>query len=831
MNSEEKEQSLKLAEHYFHDNQHAYAKYILEKIIQIDPDNSKANELLSYIYENAGQIDTSFELLNLACNQSDCSPEALYYLGSIQLKRGLFDQAIEKFKKSISKAGEFFEALHDLATAQANIGDLASAINNYQKCLNFGNPSHELFYNLARLSDELKQFDEAISYYDKALSLKPDYYEAWTNKGLTLHELKRYDEAITHFDKALSLRPDHAESWSNKGLTLHELKRVDEAIIHFDKAVDLKHDLYEAWANKGLTLHKLGRYEEAVIHYDKALSFNPDEAEVWSSKGVALNALRRYKDAFTCYDKALSLKIDYAEGWSNKGIALMELKWHEKAITHFDKALNLKPNYAEGWSNKGFALSEIKHYDEAIYCYDKALSLKLDIDWVLGALVYTKIQVCNWSGLNHLLKSVLKKLTLNERVIQPLPLLALNSDALIQRKSSETYIQSRYPFNPVLGPIIQRPQGQKIRVGYFSADYHNHATGHLIAELFELHDKSQFELVGFSFGPIVNDEMRQRLIKSFDQFIEVGRKSDLEIANLSRDLNIDIAVDLKGFTQDARTGIFAHRAAPIQVNYLGYPGTLGADYIDYIIADKTLIPPEYQSFYSEMVVYLPNSYQVNDRKRFISDRPFTRQELGLPEKSFVFCCFNNNFKILPATFDAWMRILKSVEGSVLWLLEDNALAADNLKKEAVKRGVDGKRLVFADRMLPSDHLARHRQADLFLDTLPYNAHTTASDALWTGLPVLTLMGESFASRVAASLLNAIGLPELIATTQEEYEATAIELAKNLQKLLAIKQKLANNRLRTPLFDTPLFTKNIETAYIKMHERYLGGLEPDHISIQ
>jgi predicted O-linked N-acetylglucosamine transferase (SPINDLY family) len=351
-----------------------------------------------------------------------------------------------------------------------------------------------------------------------------------------------------------------------------------------------------------------------------------------------------------------------------------------------------------------------------------------------------------------------------------------------------------------------------------------------MAELFELHDKSKLELFGFSFGPVANDEMRQRLEKSFDQFFEVGKKSDAEIAKLSRALNIDIAVDLKGFTQDLRVGIFAHRAAPIQVNYLGYPGTMGADFIDYIIADRTLIPPELQPCYSEKVVYLPNSYQANDRKRSISDRKFTRQELGLPENGFVFCCFNNNHKILPATFASWMRILKAVEGSALWLLQDNSWAAENLKKEAEKLGILTDRLVFAERLTLPDHLARHCQADLFLDTFPYNAHTTTSDALWAELPVITLMGVSFASRVAASLLNAIGLPELITNSQEQYETLAIELARNSQKLEDIKLRLARNRLAAPLFDTPLFAKNIEAAYIQMSERYRSDLLPEHIKI-
>jgi predicted O-linked N-acetylglucosamine transferase (SPINDLY family) len=502
---------------------------------------------------------------------------------------------------------------------------------------------------------------------------------------------------------------------------------------------------------------------------------------------------------------------------------LGELKRYEEAIACHDKAISINPNYAEAWSNKGNVLNELKRYDEAFASHDRALSLKNDIPWIYGDLLHTKMRVCSWSDFEGHLETIAQQVLANQEVITPLPLLSLSDNALLHRKSSEIYVQSKYPVKPVLGPIQKRPGNQKIRVAYYSADFHNHATGHLIAELFELYDKSQFEFIGFSFGPITNDEMRQRLEKSFDQFIEVGHQSDLEIAQLSRELNIDIAVDLKGFTQDSRTGIFAHRAAPIQVSYLGYPGTMGAEYMDYIIADKILIPEGAQQAYSEKVVYLPNSYQVNDRKRLISDKQFTRQELGLPENGFVFCCFNNNFKILPATFAGWMRILKAVEGSVLWLFQDNAWAVESLKQEAANQGIDPSRLVFAERMPLSEHLARQRQADLFLDTFPYNAHTTTSDSLWAGLPVLTLMGNSFASRVAASLLNAIGLPELITHTQEEYEALAVALATNPEKLAALKQKLASNRLTTPLFDTPQFTKDLERAYIQMHEQYQADL--------
>ena len=475
-------------------------------------------------------------------------------------------------------------------------------------------------------------------------------------------------------------------------------------------------------------------------------------------------------------------------------------------------------------------LRELKRYDDAIAHYDKALSLKPDIDWLCGDLLHTKMKICSWSGLADSLDNISKKVMANKKVIQPFPLLALNDDALLHKKSSEIYAQNKYPYNFSLGPILKRPETQKIRIAYFSADFRNHPVSFLAAELFELHDKNRFEIIAFSFGADDKGPMRSRLSQAFNQFIDVSDMSDLAIAKLARDLHIDIAVDLGGYTAEARTGIFAHRVAPIQVSYIGYLGTMGAEYFDYLLADKTLIPESLHKSYSEKIAYLP-SYQVNDRKRIVSEKQFTRAELDLPEAGFVFCCFNNNYKILPATFDGWMRILKAVEGSVLFLYAENEWSKANLIKEAKLRDIDGARLVFGGHIPPEEYLARYRACDLFLDTFPYNAGTTASDALWAGLPMLTMMGKSFASRMAASLLNAIGLPELIASTQEEYEVLAIELAKNPQKLAFIMQKLANNRLITPLFNTPLFVKNIETVYIKMHEQYFKSLPPERIDIE
>jgi protein O-GlcNAc transferase len=405
-----------------------------------------------------------------------------------------------------------------------------------------------------------------------------------------------------------------------------------------------------------------------------------------------------------------------------------------------------------------------------------------------------------------------------------------SASAADQLQCSKLWTANVYP--PAAEPASQsaRAAHDRIRLGYFSADFHGHATSYLMAELFEVHDRARFDVTAFSFGPEDDGDVRQRLAASFERFIDVRNETDHAVAALARKLEIDIAVDLKGFTVDGRTGIFARRAAPIQVGYLGFPGSMGADYFDYLVADRVVIPPAERQFFSEKIVYLPDSYQVNDRKRPIAGRTPTRAQAGLPENGFVFCCFNNNHKITPAMFACWMRLLARVEGSVLWLLEDNAVAAANLLREAAARAIDPQRLVFAGRMPLPEHLARHRLADLFLDTLPYNAHTTASDALWAGLPLVTCLGDTFAGRVAASLVNAVRLPELVAATPQAYEHLALELARDPEKLAAIKRKLARHRLTTPLFDTVRFARHIEAAFMAMHERHQAGLPPEHIDL-
>jgi predicted O-linked N-acetylglucosamine transferase (SPINDLY family) len=482
--------------------------------------------------------------------------------------------------------------------------------------------------------------------------------------------------------------------------------------------------------------------------------------------------------------------------------------------------------------SRGSVLVGLKRFDEADESYSAALAVDRDHDFLFGNWLSTKLYKCDWTDWDARTGELESRLKGGERASAPFNLFALLDDPDLQKRAAEAFMAAKFPQKSGATAIVtRRPRRDVIRIGYFSADFQMHPVSLLCAELFERHTRSQFQVTAFSFGPDTQDLMRKRLEAAFDKFIDVRDKTDAAIASLARDLEIDIAIDLMGMTQSSRPGIFAARAAPVQINYLGYPGTIGADYIDYLIADPVTIPVSHRGFYREKIVDLPGSFMPQDTQRAISDKLFTRAELGLPETGFVFCCFNASYKFNPRVFDCWMTILRNTPGSVLWLAESNSTAIANLKREAAARGVDPSRLVFAGRTESlEEHLARYRAAGLFLDTWPYNAHATASDALWAGVPVLTLAGETFPARVGASLVNAIGLGELIETTDAAYIGSATELATHPDKLAAIKRRLSLNRTSGQLFDMSSYVKHIEAAYRAMYDKHLAGAEPEHIQI-
>lgn len=578
----------------------------------------------------------------------------------------------------------------------------------------------------------------------------------------------------------------------------------------------------EVHIQRGIALEEQGRWDDALQSYQQAVQCDPRNAHGHFNLGALLVRCKQYEEALAALDKVLALEPGNAEALAHRGAAYLGLQREEEAFASFNQALRIKPTLAEARYQVGVLLKKYKRLPEAIQQLKAAWQVNPEIPGLLNEMMETMMAMCDWSSLDAGMALIEQAMAQGKYSINPLNLAALRDAPAFQLQFVRVALGPDTAARTSLGPLPARKPGGKIRVGYYSADFRNHATTILMAELFELHDREHFEWFAFDFGPLVDDPMRRRVCAAFDHFIDVRGYSDEEVARMSREMGIDIAVDLKGFTQHHRFGIFAHRCAPVQVSWLGYPGTTGADYMDYVIADKVVLPPAAQPYYSEKVVYLPHSYQVNDRQRRIAERVFTRAEAGLPSDAVVFCCFNNNYKIQPVTFDGWMRILQAVPGSVLWLLEDNSFVALNLRREAQARGVAPERLVFAPRMELGEHLARHRLADLFLDTLPCNAHTTASDALWAGLPLLTCAGASFASRVAASLLHAVGLPELVTESQAEYEARAIALAQNPAQLKALRERLQAMLPNAPLFDAQRFARDIEAAFKVMYERHLQG---------
>jgi predicted O-linked N-acetylglucosamine transferase (SPINDLY family) len=536
-------------------------------------------------------------------------------------------------------------------------------------------------------------------------------------------------------------------------------------------------------------------------------------------------------NAYKSYLSASKIKPNFAEVHNNLGIIYSELGEHLLAIESYSNAIDKKKNFGEAYANLGGAQKRLRRLNEATESYQNAIEINPNIPYILGDLINTKMNLCLWESYAQDFEKILIKINKNEKAIRPFPSLALISDPKVQKRIAENFSKSRFHKSIDVSIPKKTNKENKIRVGYFSPDFRSHAVASLISELFEEHDRHKFEIHAFYFGPNTNDEMNLIIKSAVDYYHDVRSLGHKDVALLARKVKLDIAVDLCGYTQDCRPEIFAERAAPTQINYLGYPGTMGVDFMDYIIADKTIIPKKNQEHFSEKIIYMPNSYQVNVSSKDLTEIQFTRQEFGLPQEGFVFCCFNNSYKITPSVFKSWMKILQGVNGSVLWVFESNKNSVKNLKDAAVKHGVSKDRLIFASHMSVEKHLNRIRLADLFLDTLPYNAHTMGSDTLRMGIPLLTCMGETLASRVAASLLFSLNLPEMVTITLEEYVSVAIKLATNQQEILKIKHKLSRNVLSSSLYNTRKFSKDLENAYLQIYENVKKKKKPCHIYVE
>ena len=649
-------------------------------------------------------------------------------------------------------------------------------------------------------------------------------------EALALHQQGDFKAARVLYERALKFQPHHFDALHMLATLSYQTGQLERAETLFVKALKIEPDAVFALNNYGNLLQDLKKYKSALAAFDKALALDPNYVEAHNNRGDLLQHVGRLPEALESYERAIALAPTYAAAHYNRGNALGMMGRFEDAIASHGAAIEIDPHYAQAYMNRGNALNELGRLEQAVESFDRAILLAPELPYLLGTRLHVNMQMCDWRQYQAHLNAVLEGIKSDEPASLPFPLLALTSDPALQQRAAQSWIRAMHPAPKQVLPFARRAPRERLRVGYFSADFRHHPVAQLIAGLFEAHDRSKFEVYAFSSGPDTGDEMRLRLEQGFEHFIDVRAETDAQVIARARALELDIAVDLSGLTTGCRPGVFAARVAPVQINYLGHPGTMGAPYMDYILADTTLITPETESYFSEKVIYLPHSYQPNDRKRIVSAHPFTRLELGLPERAFVFCCFNNNYKITPETFDHWMAILRAVPDSVLWLLQASEHTANHLRHEANERGVSADRLFFAPKLPTDQHLARQKCADLFLDSLPYNAHTTTSDALWVGLPVLTCMGEAFASRVAASLLRAIDLPELITTDGQTFEARAIELATDRPQLKALRDRLEVNRLHAPLFDIERQARAIESAFEQVHARRQAGQPPAAIRI-
>ena len=583
--------------------------------------------------------------------------------------------------------------------------------------------------------------------------------------------------------------------------------------------------------NLGMTLKQLQKFNEAIDCYKKAIVENPKNANSYYNLANLYNHIDKHEDAVNFYKKTIQVNPNFLGAYNNLGNIFKNLNEYQKATKFYNEAIKIDPDNPLVYNNLGLSYSEIGEIELAVKFFTKAFEISPKLDYLFGSLIQAKHSIVEWKYFEEELKNLSIKILNKKRVCTPWQSLLFFNSSKLQSITAKTYVEEKYLKTNYQKSIIFKKPNKKIRIGYYSADFRNHAVGQLIVGLFELYDKSNFEVFCFYFGPEVDDEIHKRISNNVDKFINVGLKNEREIAELSRNMQIDIAVDLMGHTKRNKFKIFAERCANIQISYIGYLGSQGSNFIDYIIADKITIPKKNQKYFAEKIIYMPDTFLINDSRKKISKKIFKKEELGLPKDAFVFCCFNQLFKLNPETFDIWMNLLKKINNSVLWILPQNNAAAKNLQKEAELRNIDPKRIIFAQRMKMSEHLARQKSADLFIDTFPFTAATAACDALWAGLPVITRIGETFVSRVAASLLNAIDLPELITYSKTEYENKVIELASNTNILKEIKNKLYKNKYSKPLFNTKLFTDNLEKAYLEIYKKHIDNKKPSNIEIK
>ena len=791
-------------------------------------------------YHQQGDLEQAEKNYRKILNITPLNAEALHLLGVLSNQKQHNTAAIDLIRRAIQIFPNQPIYHNNLGNAYRDSDRYEDAILCYQKALQLKPDIVEIHINMGIAYHQLADLDRAVSAYQKAIALKPDSPEAYYNLGNTFKEQRLFDEAISCFQRAVAIKPIFIEAYFNLASSLEQRSRTDEAIECLKQCLRINPQMAEAHNNLGNLFKYKGMYDQALSCYQKAVQTKPELYEAHNNLGNAYKDQGRFTEAIACYQKALKRHVGYAEAYLNLGVIFAEFELSAEAIDCFQKATRINPKFAEAFNFMGMTLADTGRRDAAIECFEKAITVNPSYAEAYSYLIHQLQYACNWRQLetySHRLEQlILQKNAPNDPMMAEPPFIdmARHSDLsqhLVNarawcRKTLQPFQNLRLPFHFE----SRRQKNSKMTIGYLSCDFHDHATAHLVQRVFGLHDRDKFIINCYSYGPDDQSLYREEIQKQSDQFVHIRELSHMDAAKRIFADGVDILVDLKGHTKGARLGILACRPAPIQVHYLGYPGTTGADFIDYLITDNTVTPIEHAHFYSEKLVFLPHSYQINDYQQEIETGSWQKEELGLPRNSFVFSSFNLPYKIDPNMFDCWMRIMNQVPRSVLWLFNGGETTTNNLKQEARSRGIDPRQLVFGDRLPKAQHLARLQLADLALDTRIVNGHTTTSDSLWAGVPVVTLRGGHFASRVSASLLKAIGLPELIVDDLDAFERLVVRLATQPDELGKLKDKLMRNRLKDPLFDTPRFVRNLEDAYHKMWQIFQAGRAPEQIEV-
>ena len=759
------------------------------------------------------------------------NPNELLKIAIKNIENNQLESASDILKEGHINFPNEFSIINLLAQISLRNKNLQAGISLLKKSLIINSKQPLVLFDLGIALSLNNQLDKALLFFDKSIELDPKNLKVFIRKAITLNRLDRLNESIDCYQEVIDSNPNIIEAYINQAEILNSIGNTYRSLSVYQKAIELDPMNASIYIRYGNLFKELGRFDEALNAYKKSIKLKSDNVGALANIGFVLKRLGKFNEAISYFIKAIKITVDY-EIYHNIGAAYCSLDSYLEGIVYYDKAIKLKPDHVEAHLLKAQALRRLGKIDQAILSYNHALNNDKDFKYIFTERFFARQIICDWSDFENSINWLKLKLKENKKIAIPLSVFYFLDDPAIHKTAAEIYANDTYPSNNFFGPVNQNPKNKKIRIGYFSGDFREHPVGYLVTELFEMHDKSRFELFAFSVSNRIESKTRSRIEKSFDEFIDAGSFSNEKIVTIARERKIDIAIDLGGYTKNSRPGIFAMRVAPIQVNFLGYPGTMGANYFDYIISDKNIISKELQQHYSEKIIYLPRCSQPIDQSITLSKKCYTRESESLPKTGFIFCCFNSSFKITPQIFRLWIRLLSAIDGSVLWFPGFSALAIKNLRHECVKLGENENRLIFSSlEKYRQDHLAKIKLADIFLDSYPFGGHSTVTDFLKAGIPIVTLRGRSISNQVASSILINLNLSELITSSEKDYELLAIKLAIDPVYLKRIKEKLVSNINSSPLYDINKYTRSLESGYSQIYDRHHDKLKPDNIDAQ